>query len=456
MLWIMKTPFLNKRNVQIADLESHYTVPKSTYYLVYAPLAGLYFLSDSDTVLRLEREAENSGMYPEMSDLLNELSQNTEEYESRIVRDPRYFVSMSILPNFICNLHCAYCYSAKGRSNLQIDQKVLTSALNFFIDPSRISGRNLSLFISGGGEPLVSFDTVRFAIDYSRKRAIEKGFMLDIMLMTNATLVTPKIAGELKKQNVNVGVSFEILKDIQNLQRGKYDIVDENLRTLLNAEVAPSISSVITPNNVNRMDEMIDIVIDRYQGVRHLNFDPAMSGDLFKNTQELDVFYDDFLRSFFKAKSKCTQHGITLDCNVIRKAEKIFPRYCQGKIALTPEGKFSICHSISSPLESAYNNAIYGEISPDGSVFFDLKKFSDLIDPKNFLLPQCEECIARWHCSGGCMMYRGNYDNERFGAVCRFTAKAIVEILLRRLNLSYQKEENTDIETLLNANKKIV
>lgn len=452
----MKTPSLNKRNIQIADLSSHYTVTEETYFLVYAPLAGVYFLADANTVGCLERESESPGSCPDVSELLNQLSQTTEEYENRIVRHPRDFDSMSILPNFICNLHCAYCYSAQGRSNKQIDRNTLKSSLDFFIDSSRTTSRKLSLFISGGGEPLVSWDTVRFAIEYGRELAANANKTLDIILMTNATLITPEITAVLKRQCVNVGVSFEILRDVQNLQRGKFDVVDANLHVLLKAGIAPSISSVITPDNVERMDEMVDVIIKHYQGVVHLNFDPAMSRDLFGSAEELDTFYDKFLINFFRAKNKCQEHCITLDCNVIRKAEKLFPRYCQGKLALTPEGKFSICHSVSSPLESAYDKVIYGEIMQDGSVLFNEEKFSDLINPNNFLLPHCEECIARWHCAGGCLMYRNNYDDHSFDAVCRFTSKAIAEILLRRLNLSYQKEENADIETLINAKKKIV
>ncbi len=451
----MKTPFLNKLNIQIADLALHYDVEQESCFLVYAPLAGIYMLADADMIAKLESEAALPGSNCEVRDLLEQFSQNDIDYSDRIVKNPKDFDSMTILPNLICNLHCSYCYSAKGRSNIQLDFKTLKNALDFFINRDRTSAKHLSLFISGGGEPLISWEVVRNAIKYSRDLAAQNDFSLEIMLMTNATLITPEIASELRRYDINVGVSFEIIKDIQNLQRGKYDIVHANLHTLLGAGIQPSISSVITPVNVDRMEEMVDTVISNYSGVRHLNFDPAMSKDLFSCTEDIDKFYDKFLCNFFKVKRKCNAFNITLDCNLIRKSEKLFPRYCQGKFALTPEGKISICHSISSPLETSYSKAIYGEIRSDGKVIFDIETFSNLINPVNFLMDKCSECIARWHCSGGCLMYRYNYDEEYMESVCRFTAKAITEILLRRLENTYKEEEGMSLEELLNAKKLI-
>ena len=162
----------------------------------------------------------------------------------------------------------------------------------------------------------------------------------------------------------------------------------------------------------------------------------------------LDAFYQKFIHNFFKAKELCKKYGMTLDCNVVRKAEKLFPRYCQGKLCLTPEGKISICHSVSSPREAAYQKVVYGEVR-NGQLAFDTGKFKSFIDKENFLLPRCHSCIARWHCAGGCMMYRMNYNEKQFEAVCRFTAYAIAEILLKRLDASFKKEQGQSIGQLL-------
>lgn len=443
----MHTPNLNNINVQLADLARHYEIEEEKVFLVYAPLAGVFFLADVDTVQRLETSVENGGD-KEMKELLGQLRECLEDYKGNIVEEPSQFTRLSILPNLVCNLSCAYCYSAKGRSKTEIGKGHLKATLDYFIDKHRTDSSHLSIFISGGGEPLISWEKLSFALEYSRRKAVEQGFTLDIFLMTNGTLVTSDIAHELKKHDVNVGVSFEILSDVQNYQRGSFDKVSQNIQLLLNMGITPSISSVITELNVDRMEEMVNAVVTSYPGIRHLNFDPAMSNDLFSDTEKMNIFYQKFTRNFFKAKDLCEKHGVTLDCNVVRKAEKLFPRYCQGKLCLTPEGKISICHSVSSPLENAYRKVVYGEVR-DGQLFFDTDKFKSFIDERNFLLPRCRSCIARWHCAGGCMMYRMNYNENQFEAVCRFTAYTIAEILLKRLDASFRQDQGQSIKQLL-------
>ena len=448
----MNTPHLNYNNIEIADLCNFYPgIRAGLLYLAYAPLAGASFLSDADNIIKLENaisqapEEQNESISPLITQLLDSSDAN---FENRIVTSPKKYTKLSILPNLICNFSCAYCYSAKGRSKEEISQEKLQTTLDYFIDNKRIDDKELTIFISGGGEPILSWEKVKYIIEYSRKKATEQGFRLELLLMTNGSLITPDIANFLKDQQVEVGVSFEILPDIQQTQRGKYEQVKKNILMMLERGLIPSISSVITAQNVYRMEEMAQVVINDYPEIRHLNFDPAMSNELFDNETMLDVFYQRFEEYFFKAKRLCGAYHITLDCNIVRRAEKIFPRYCQGKLCLVPNGDISICHTVSSPKEMAYEDAIYGKVTKD-SIVFDELKFRNLIDASQYLLSECQSCIAKWHCAGGCMMYRRNYDKEKFRAVCHFTQKMIGKILLAKLDTAYKERHHIGIKELL-------
>lgn len=451
----MRTEKLNRNNIQLVDLHNHFSIDEGKAFLVYAPLAGVCFLADASTVNDLEGHIEDKNIdeSTEIGSVLGQLKNFSEtDLSDRIVSDPLQYTHLSILPNLICNLSCTYCYSAKGRSKKEISIETLQTMLDFFIDKERVKSRNLSIFISGGGEPIVSWEKVRFIIEYGTKRAIEEKLNLEFLLMTNGTLISADIASMLKKFNVNVGVSFEILQEVQNAQRGYFDRVSNNIHLMLNKGIVPSFSSVITENNVDKMDEMVKVVVQDFPQIRHLNFDPAMSEVLFPTVERLESFYKKFAKRFFVAKELGRQYGITLDSNVIRKAEKLFPRYCQGKLSLTPEGKISICHTISSPLETAYSDAVYGEVN-GGKVLFDKGKFSNFINKDNYLLEECSACIARWHCAGGCMMYRRNYSRSYFKVVCQFTRYMIGTIFLKRLDVNYQETCGQSIEQLIQTLK---
>lgn len=437
----MKYEQLYKNEIQFHPVGDYFELPANDLLLVYSPLAETSFIArQSDTQLLEQALADKAnGVLPaegmqETIGLLTDFSV-AEPYKN-VVRHPREYTKLSILPNYICNFSCSYCYSAKGRSNKEIEYEELKAMLDFFIDPDREKSRELSIFISGGGEPLLSWEKVLFILEYAKRRAADNIITLDISLMTNGSKISSEIIAKLKRYKVNTGVSFEILPEIQNKQRGKYEIVANNIKTMLANGLVPSLSSVITNDNVELMTEMVEEVIANYSGIKHLNFDPAMDGVSFSSAEKLNSFYKKFTEHFFEARAICHKNGMTLDCNIIRKFEGLFPRYCQGKLCLTPEGKISVCHSISSPNEQGYSTVIYGKIE-NGSITFDEDKFTSLINEN--LLPECRSCIAKWHCGGGCLMYKQNYTKEQFEAVCQFTKNVIKELIIKRLDQQYQE-----------------
>jgi sulfatase maturation enzyme AslB (radical SAM superfamily) len=363
----MKYTQLYKNEIQFYPAGDYFDLPANNSYLVYSPLAEASFIARKIDLEALEQALadRDKGLLSaeDMQETIDQLTDfsKTEPYKN-LVRHPNGYTKLSILPNFICNFSCSYCYSAKGRSNKEIDQEALKTMLNYFIDPERVESKELSIFISGGGEPLLSWEKVLFILEYANKRAPKKGFSLDISLMTNGSKISFETTGTLKKHKVNIGVSFDILPEIQEKQRGKYTLVSGQIKAMLALGIVPSVSSVITNDNVERMVEMVEEVVNNYPGIKHLNFDPAMDSVSFSSVGKLNSFYKKFIVHFFEARAICHKNGMTLDCNVIRKFEGLFFRYCQGKLCLTPEGKISVCHSISSSHEQGYSRVIYGEV----------------------------------------------------------------------------------------------
>lgn len=454
----MRTPNLNSKEIQLFDIAAFYpTAGEGSLFIVYAPLAGACFIADAEMVQQLEDSVVDASSSPEnIQSVISQIC-DTSEYDAMlanpdptVVSDPTAYTKLSILPNLKCNFSCRYCYSAKGRSTAEVDIGKVGTMLDYFIDRQRVSCNKLTIFISGGGEPLLSWDIVKYIVSHSRQRAAAQGFELELLLMTNGSLVTADIAGFLRDNDVNVGVSFEILPDIQNGQRGSYNAVSDAIRLLCDQKVQLSISSVITSANVDRMMEMAETAVRLFPAVRHLNFDPAMSTDLFPNAESLRRFYNTFVEGFFAAKRFCGSHHVTLDCNAVRHVSKLFPRYCQGKLCLVPNGDISICHTVSSLKEKGYYDYIYGRVE-EGRVLFDKEKFSAFVNPDNYLFPECHSCIARWHCGGGCLMYRRNYDHSRFEVVCGFIRSMTAKTLLAQLDAAFRQNHGRGIESLING-----
>ena len=170
----------------------------------------------------------------------------------------------------------------------------MRSALDFFIDENRIAPQPLSIFISGGGEPLLSWDTVSKAITYARTRSEEKGFSLQISIITNGSLLTEEIAEFAAVNNCSVCVSFEVLPQLQESQRKYFQAVSKNIEMLGRKKVRTLLNSTITPLSVDKMQEMVLEVIRRYPFVDQYTMEPVTGVSLFQSSDELRKFYDAF------------------------------------------------------------------------------------------------------------------------------------------------------------------
>lgn len=403
-------------------------------YLLYAPLAEEYTLVDRECVENLKKAADNSGDVPnDIVELYNRLNVvSNKKLEKSIITHPDNYTKMSIMPTARCNFACNYCYSARGRSTATIPDEVIKNALDYFLR-SRAKHCKCSLFISGGGEPMQVFDKLQYIINYARALTDANGGQLDIMVITNGSLIKEEQVLFFKQQQVCVCVSFEITEFQQNMHRGHYDIVRDNILKLLASGVTPSINATITPQSVSQMTEMVEEAAAKFPGIKEVMFEPVTPVDGFSSNLEMELFYDKFIEGFRDAKAKARQLNINLNTSILDNLNRLAFRHCQGKLCLTPQGTFSICHTVTSPLEKKYDSYCYGEVKKDG-VFFDIDKFSQLQKINVNTFPRCKDCFAKWHCGGGCMSKVAAYNEAQMNIYCRYYRKHLLLLLLENLN----------------------
>lgn len=122
-----------------------------------------------------------------------------------------------------CNLRCLHCYNESGVSTHRID---VESFQNIIKDIENPAGVSVTL---SGGEPLLHPDLWKFI-----EILYQKGFG-QILIITNATLVTKEVAEKLKKYGVSVQVSLNgSCADIhdQLCGKGNFDKTLTGLKTL--------------------------------------------------------------------------------------------------------------------------------------------------------------------------------------------------------------------------------
>lgn len=417
-------------------------------WIIYSPLKDeIALVTDSDK--EMLEQFYNNGIFPQVKELANLIADmDSQEIDSSVFadKDIRQFTKLSFLPNLICNFACSYCYSSAGRSSTVIPWEKVETALNYFIDETRIPQQHLSLFISGGGEPLLSWDIVKKSILYARQRAAEKGFTLQISIITNGALLTEEIARFAVENACSICVSFEVLQELQNQQRKHFDIVSKNIEMLGRVGVRTLINSTITPLSVGRMEDMVKSVVDKYPFIVQYTIEPVTGASVFKSRGELRQFYNDFYCGYIASKRIAEINGLNLRFTFDDALRGTVVRHCPGKFCLTPHGDISVCHLVSSPKETRYDNCVYGRVGDNGDVSIDVEKFNCLYGKNIFAYSRCQDCFAKWSCGGECMTRNDTYPEDYMEEVCCFNRKFIKHMLLERVSKTVNEEFGLSLE----------
>jgi radical SAM protein with 4Fe4S-binding SPASM domain len=348
----------------------------------------------------------------------NSVNSDSTVYSVRNIND---FLYLSILPDDRCNFHCSYCYSAKGRSDKQLSFDKIKVILDYFIDNRRMNETKLYITFLGGGEPMLSWKTVKQSIEYAVRLAESQCIKPEFEIVTNGSLLSEDMLAAFVRYKIQPRVSFEALEKIQMMQRSMYKQVSENLLRMGEAGLHPQVRSVITPLNVKLMPEMVETLIKRFPAVDRYYFDPVTDKNIFADKVKAENFFEQYISSFYEAFDIACSNGKILNCAILQNLKTRARRYCHGDLCLTPTGDISICHRIASPAEKDYQRYVYGKIDDKGKLLFDRTKFAGLIEEdtpdKN---PDCQQCFLKWHCAGGCMAQNRTYTSEIRETVCRF------------------------------------
>ncbi len=452
-------PQLTKNEIFPIPVGVEFGLEPRAVNLLYSPFTDKALLVTEDYIEKVEAYLTHAD--PDAEPAVVNAAKALTDYEHRkhpmpVNIDPLHYNRMAILPNNVCNFRCSYCYSAHGRSGKVLSKEILKSALDNFINGERIpTDKRLAISILGGGEPLLSWDLVTFIITYSKQRTAQQGFPgIDIVLVTNGSVITQEIADVLKANQVQVSVSFEILEGIQNLQRAHYKEVCEGIDLLTANGVVPQLRACITLDNIDLMKDMIDEVLRRFPKTKEVMMEYVTDPERLTTPEQVREFYKKYLDNFFIAHDFAAQHGILLDCSAYRNFNMLIERFCPGDNVLTAYGEISVCSRIGAPADDGYPDSIYGKVNEDGTVTIDYDKFRSLMNRNVYYYEKCNNCPAKWNCAGGCMIHQYAYNEEIREQICEYMRNFTTRMLLRNLDAQYRKQYGISLKQVVEQNVK--
>lgn len=447
----MKQNALNTNNIYVIPVGRYFDADDSKCLLVYAPLANLFFLSTPDEVERLEALAKE-GKHDDAT-LQRLMSQSVSSGLNPEVSEDT-FCTLHLLLNEKCNFKCKYCYSASGRSTAELDMKQIAPMLDFFLSEKRKAVKDRTIMFMGGGEPALSWKILKEATLYAEKVADKNNTMPHFAITTNGSILHDEMIAFFKEHNFTVQLSFEVLPDVQNEQRGFYDTVAANVVKLTEAGVGNYVRSTITEKNVDRIPEMVRYCHKHFPLVKKLSCQQVVDPTYFTSTDIVKNFFGRYYKSFKEGDMLARQLGITLrssSSHLINYSKR--ERFCYNLVCLTPYGTLTVCPDVSSPNEMDYEDAVFGAVSgPD--VEINTEKLRSITSGSIHTIDKCRGCYARWNCGSGCPSSRRVYTPEIFDAICDHYRHMLTDNLVNALASQHMQATGKNLFTEISAKLK--
>lgn len=412
-----------------------------SWWLIYSPLTGQSLLCDSQEAVAVrERLAAAAAGTAPQEEPLRALFAADKKHAllTRTVEIPR-IRRLCILANQRCNFSCSYCYSARGRNKQELTFEQIMSAFEWFIALRREPGTALTVAFIGGGEPLLSWGCISRCMAEMSARAQAQHVQLGYIIITNGSLITDEHIAFFKQYRVHVHVSFEVIPEIQDTQRGQYARVHANLLRMQELGLPFALRAVITELNLHRMSEMVQLTRLHYPAVSHLRLEPVVDSGLLCTPAAAESFYHRFYEGFTRAVETAAAHGLQLTCTDYGSADMLRTHFCGPQAVLTPQGFISACEFESDEADGHFEHYLYGKIRA-GRVEVSPEAFAAFYPPPGTSLPPaCQTCWARWNCGGGCRYRREQLGEEVFAQYCQFTRKLLLYTLVSRVRAAYRK-----------------
>jgi radical SAM protein with 4Fe4S-binding SPASM domain len=284
---------------------------------------------------------------------------------------------------------------------LSLSGKELNEGIDYFVRHAAANSGNKTVLFYGG-EPLLNWNTVKNTIEIVRTKEREFNGHVNLVLFTNATVVTDSIANCLASSDVFVVVSVDGPAEFHDKMRvypsglGSFSKTRKGYFTLRDHGCKVGISTVIGSHNVDRLDEVVQYLNREFNpvdiGLSTLHFLPSGGNPALSGAQSTTA-------SLIRVYEAARKHGLYVE-HIMRRIRPFVektPRIkdcpaCGGKILVAPGGKIGLCE-IFTGLDKF--------LIHDSNLFSD-PNYVMWNNRSQFLEESCLSCPALSLCGGGC------------------------------------------------------
>lgn len=326
---------------------------------------------------------------------------------------------MYLILSSACNLACKYCFIENCRSNnkkeFNMSIETITSAITKYANYLNESNLEEGTIIFYGGEPLVNWEGLVYAIKLANKLSSKIKFTM----VTNATLLDEKKIEFLSKNNVEIGISIDgpkQLNDKNRIYRAKedsvYDEIMKKIPLLKAKQVKFGLSITVTKDFLNIQDDVL-------KWLKDLNVNSVFYNLYhFSNySNEWENYYKEASEFLLKSFDVLSKQNI-YDGRLNRKLDSIVSNQFKfadcaaiggNQLTIKPNGDVCVCHAYFKT-----DKYIIGNINKDNIIDMISSTEFNFWKKRNTLNNRkCLNCEALFCCGGGCALQAESLFDDR-------------------------------------------
>lgn len=310
-----------------------------------------------------------------------------------------------------CPLKCSYCFYNSGEGdNTTLDKSKIILFVKGLIKNAIMARManseslpTVKIVLSGGGEPTADFDLLKYCVNSIKSLCANAGVASFIHLVTNG-ITTNEVAKFIVNNIDSCNISFDGLPILQNSQRpmgnGKESIeyVLKTASTFNEMNYKYGIRTTITNENYSKMTEMADYVYSTFNKLEQWQIEAVYSGG---RAQTRDFRRLDGFGSYFRTMTEYSLKNYGKYPLNSQLTYKFMSNFCNTSIGTN---YWLDAYGDIIPCAEHFDKSKYRIAHFDGNeILVDKNDHDQLFKDYRVRMDKCcSECVAIYHCAGGC------------------------------------------------------
>lgn len=335
-----------------------------------------------------------------------------------------------------CNLRCKYCFADEGAYHSKrevMNRETVFAAIDFLL---RESGQRKVLEVDFfGGEPLMNLGVVKDTVYYAKEQAAKLGKRFLFTTTTNGLLLDDETIKFFNEEMENVVLSLDGRPEVHDAVRktvngkGSFDLVIEKIKKFVRSRGDKHyyVRGTFTAKN---LDFAKDVLFLADQGFDSISMEPVVTDIPELQIKEehlprIEKEYENLCEAYLEREEKGEGFNFfhfNIDLEGGPCLSKRVSACGAGNeyFSVVPNGDIYPCHQFAGDSKWKMGSVFEGTL--------DEKIRSKFAESCLFTRKKCENCFAKFICSGGCSANNYHYNGdieEPYAMTCAMMKKRI-------------------------------